>query len=100
MNYSNIIDAATIAPSFLSFGISAGTSIKYRYYAGVSFLLSILIIIPALITIMLAILDNWVSFIFLAITFIIIIFSYAYVALLIERFLRAEEAVNQILRKK
>lgn len=98
LNYSDILDAATIIPSFMATGLNLSGVIGTKHYATLSLKLSMLIVIPALITIFLSILSSWVSIVFLLITFMLIVFSYVHLAFIVDGLSHNEMAVDNLMK--
>jgi len=100
LNYYDILSAAGIIPSFMATGLNLSGVIGARVYISLSLKLSMLIIVPAIVTILLALLNSWISIIFLVATFILIIFSYVYLAVIVDELSHNERVVDELLRTK
>jgi hypothetical protein len=99
-SYSSILDVATIVPSFMATGLNLSGIIGNKHYASLSLKLSMLIIFPTIITILLSIFSSWISIIFLIITFILIFYSYIYLAVIVDDYSHSVRAVDDLGRNK
>ncbi|MEM0156206.1 MAG: hypothetical protein QW597_06395 [Thermoplasmataceae archaeon] len=99
-SYSSILDVATFVPSFMATGLNLSGIIGNKHYASLSLKLSMLIIFPAIITILLSLFNSWISIIFLIVTFILILYSYIYLAIIVDDYAHSARAVDELTSSK